>query len=116
MYVLCTLAVLTLHSLFKSWNNKAVESSRSSAAAGQEGRPEDGGVPEVWAASWPRGRGDDLVKSVGRGGPRSCRAEGKRRRGGAMRNLPDSRKRVQVRSWRSGSGGGVSSTSDLTVQ
>ncbi|XP_041804915.1 kinesin-like protein KIFC3 isoform X3 [Chelmon rostratus] len=95
MYVLCTLAVLTLHSLFKSWNNKAVESIRSSEAAGQEGRLKDGGVPEVREWSWPQGRGDDLVKSVGRGGPRSCRTEGKWRRGDGVRNVPDSRKRVQ---------------------
>ncbi|KAM8762584.1 kinesin-like protein KIFC3 isoform 3-T3 [Acanthopagrus schlegelii] len=88
MYVLCTLAVLTLHSLLKSWNNKAVEPSRSSRAAGRQG-PEDGGVPEGW------GGGDDPVKSLDRRGPRSGRPEGKRRRGGGMRNIPDSRKRVQ---------------------
>ncbi|XP_030270394.1 kinesin-like protein KIFC3 isoform X3 [Sparus aurata] len=88
MYVLCTLAVLTLHSLLRSWNNKAVEPSRSSRAAGQQG-PEDGAVPEA------RGGGDDPVKSSDRRGPRSGRAEGKRRRGGGMRNIPDSRKRVQ---------------------
>lgn len=81
MYVLCTLAVLTLHSLLKSWNNKAVEPSRSSRAAGRQG---------------PEGHGDDPVKSLDRRGPRSGRPEGKRRRGGGMRNIPDSRKRVQV--------------------
>ncbi|XP_035507676.1 kinesin-like protein KIFC3 isoform X2 [Morone saxatilis] len=90
MYVLCTLAVLTLHSLIKSWNNKAVEPGGSSEAARRKGRPGDGdgGVPEVCGASRPR---------VGEhGGPRSCRAEGKRRRGGGgVRNVPDSRKRVQ---------------------
>uniref|UniRef100_A0A8P4KLM2 Kinesin motor domain-containing protein n=1 Tax=Dicentrarchus labrax TaxID=13489 RepID=A0A8P4KLM2_DICLA len=90
MYVLCTLAVLTLHSLIKSWNNKAVEPGGSSEATGRKGRPGDGGrgVPEVCGASRPR---------VGEhGGPRSCRAEGKKRRGGGgVRNVPDSRKRVQ---------------------
>lgn len=95
MYVLCTLAVLTLHSLLRSWNNKAVEPSPSSRAAGQQG-PQDGAVPEA------RGGGDDPVKSSDRRGPRSGRAEGKRRRGGGMHNIPDSRKRVQVRRCRSG--------------
>ncbi|XP_076591886.1 kinesin-like protein KIFC3 isoform X1 [Chaetodon auriga] len=95
MYVLCTLAVLTLHNLFKSWTNKAVESSRSSEAAEQEGRVQDGGAPEVWGAPRPRGCEDDLLKSVGPRGPRSCRAEGRRRRRGGVRNLPNNTKRVQ---------------------
>ncbi|XP_049419557.1 kinesin-like protein KIFC3 isoform X1 [Epinephelus fuscoguttatus] len=95
MYVLCTLAVLTLHSLLKSWNNKALESGRRSEGGGQRDRPEDGGVPEVWGASRSQRGGDDAVK-VERRGARSCRAEGKRRRGGgAVRNVPDSRKRGQ---------------------
>lgn len=103
MYVLCTLAVLTLHSLLKSWNNKALESGRRSEGGGQRDRPEDGGVPEVWGASRSQRGGDDAVK-VERRGARSCRAEGKRRRGGgAVRNVPDSRKRGQVSRWRSGS-------------
>ncbi|XP_044059991.1 kinesin-like protein KIFC3 isoform X2 [Siniperca chuatsi] len=88
MYVLCTLAVLTLHGLFKSWNTKAVEPGRRSEAAAQRGRPEE--------ASGPRAGGEDSVKSVDRGGPRSCRADGKRRRGGGgVRNVPGTRTRVQ---------------------
>lgn len=87
MYVLCTLAVLTLHSLLKSWNNKAVEPMGGREAAG---RPGDGGVTEVWGASRSRGGGEDPARR------RSCRAEGKRRRGGG-------RKRVQVRRRRSDS-------------
>nr|XP_033488171.1 kinesin-like protein KIFC3 [Epinephelus lanceolatus] len=95
MYVLCTLAVLTLHSLLKSWNNKALESGRRSEGGGQRDRPEDGGVPEVWGASRSQRGGDDAVK-VERRGARSCRAEGKRRQGGGgVRNVPDSRKRGQ---------------------
>ncbi|XP_070761460.1 kinesin-like protein KIFC3 [Enoplosus armatus] len=78
MYVLCTLAVLTLHSLFKNWNNKAVEPGRRSEATGQRGPPEGGGVSEVRGASRSLGGGDGSVKSVDRGGLRSCRAEGKR--------------------------------------
>ncbi|XP_027137011.1 kinesin-like protein KIFC3 isoform X3 [Larimichthys crocea] len=81
MYVLCTLAILSLHSLFKSWTNKAVESDRSSDA-----HQEDGGVHEVCGAT---------QGLTGRGGPR--RAQGKRRRGGRVRNIPNSRERVQVR-------------------
>lgn len=92
MYVLCSLAVLTLHSLFKSWTHKGA--GGPSEAAGREGRPEDGGFPQAQGASRPRGGGCDPV--------RSCRAGGKRRRG-----VPDSRKRVQVRRLRSGSSGEV---------
>ncbi|KAM7015347.1 kinesin-like protein KIFC3 isoform 6-T6 [Tautogolabrus adspersus] len=91
MYVLCTLAVLTLHSLVKSWTNKAVDSDRSSEAGGQEGRPEGGG----WGTSRSHRVRVDRMKSVDFGGQRGCRAEGKRRRGGGVRNIPDSRKRVQ---------------------
>ncbi|XP_041664352.1 kinesin-like protein KIFC3 isoform X2 [Cheilinus undulatus] len=91
MYVLCTLAVLTLHSLIKSWTNKAVESGRSSEAGGKEGRPEGGG----WGAHRsPRG-GGGLKKSRNAGGLSSFRVEEKRRREGGIRNIPDSRKRVQ---------------------
>ncbi|XP_039652106.1 kinesin-like protein KIFC3 [Perca fluviatilis] len=61
MYVLCTLAVLTLHGLFKSWNNRAVEAGGSSEAAGRSNR--SGRIVEQ------------------RGG-RSCRAGGPRRHGG----------------------------------
>ncbi|GLD55676.1 kinesin-like protein KIFC3 isoform X1 [Lates japonicus] len=90
MYVLCTLAVLTLHSLFKN-RNKTVEPSGTSEAAGQKGQPEDGGVVEVWGT-----RGAESVTIVDRRGLMSCRGEGKRRRGGrGVRNVPDSRKRVQ---------------------
>ncbi|XP_018548330.1 kinesin-like protein KIFC3 isoform X3 [Lates calcarifer] len=90
MYVLCTLAVLTLHSLFKN-RNKTVEPSGTSETAGQKGQPEDGGVVEVWGI-----RGDESVRIVDRRGLMSCRGEGKRRRGGrGVRNVPDSRKRVQ---------------------
>ncbi|XP_065808686.1 kinesin-like protein KIFC3 isoform X4 [Labrus bergylta] len=91
MYVLCTLAVLTLHSLVKSWTNKAVDSDRSSEAGGQERLPEGGG----WGASRSKGVGGGRMKSVDCGGQRGCRAEGKRRRGGGVRNIPDGRKRVQ---------------------
>ncbi|KAK9542158.1 hypothetical protein VZT92_000044 [Zoarces viviparus] len=84
MYVLCSLVVLTLHSLFKRWTNKAVEPG---------GPPGDGGVPEVWGTSRS---GEDSVKVLDRRGLRSCRAERKQRRGGGVRKLPDSRKRVQV--------------------
>ncbi|XP_037618788.1 kinesin-like protein KIFC3 isoform X3 [Sebastes umbrosus] len=94
MYVLCTLAVLTLHSLLKRWNNNGVEPGESSEAAGQRGQPEDGGVPEAWGASGSRG--GSVKTAVDRRGPRSCRAEGRRRRGGGgVHNVPDSRKRVQ---------------------
>nr|XP_046254171.1 kinesin-like protein KIFC3 isoform X2 [Scatophagus argus] len=92
MYVLCTLAVLTLHSLFKSWNNKALEAGRRSEAARQDRRPEDGGIPELWGASRPR---DDPVRSEECGGLGSYGVERKRRRGGSLRNVPDSRKQVQ---------------------
>ncbi|XP_078101359.1 kinesin-like protein KIFC3 isoform X2 [Sander vitreus] len=61
MYVLCTLAVLTLHGLFKSWNNRAVEAGGSSEAAA------------------PSNRSGRIVEQ--RGG-RSCRAAGQRRRRG----------------------------------
>ncbi|XP_035855064.1 kinesin-like protein KIFC3 isoform X4 [Sander lucioperca] len=64
MYVLCTLAVLTLHGLFKSWNNRAVEAGGSSEAAAQSNR--SGRIVEQ------------------RGG-RSCRAAGPRRRGGGRK-------------------------------
>ncbi|XP_023268153.1 kinesin-like protein KIFC3 isoform X3 [Seriola lalandi dorsalis] len=91
MYVLCTLAVLTLHSLFKN-RNKAVEPGGTSEAVGQKVGLEDGGVAEVWGTSGTRGgRGVDQVELM------SCRAEGKRRRGGGggVHNVPDSRKGVQ---------------------
>ncbi|CAJ1049900.1 kinesin-like protein KIFC3 isoform X2 [Xyrichtys novacula] len=84
MYVLCTLAVLTLSSLIKSWTSKAVESRRNSEAGGLEG----GGWGE-------KGGGGDLGESMESGGVRGCGAEGKRRRGSGVRNVPDSRKRVQ---------------------
>ncbi|XP_071346046.1 kinesin-like protein KIFC3 isoform X3 [Trachinotus anak] len=93
MYVLCTLVVLTLHSLFKN-RNKAVEPGGTPEAPGQEGQ-QDGGDSDVWGASRTRGGGDDLVDS---GGLMRSRAEGKRRRGegrGGGGNVPDSRKRVQ---------------------
>ncbi|KAM7424777.1 hypothetical protein PAMA_000910 [Pampus argenteus] len=69
MYVLCTMAVLTLHSLFKNRSHKVVEPVGTSEAAGQGCPPGDGVVAERWAEAW--GRGGDLVAS---------RAEGKRRR------------------------------------
>ncbi len=96
MYVLCTLAVFTLHSLFKSWNSKALEAARSSEEAVEQeghGRPEDGGLPEVW----PRTGGDGPLKSVDQGRLKRCRAEGKRRRGGSLHNVPNNGKQVQVR-------------------
>ncbi|XP_051794743.1 kinesin-like protein KIFC3 isoform X2 [Acanthochromis polyacanthus] len=75
MYVLCTLAVLTLHSLFKNHNKESGDV--------QEAGVEDGSGAE---ASRRRSRGS--VKVLER------RAESKRRRG-VVRNLPDTRKRVQ---------------------
>lgn len=90
MYVLCTLAVLTLHNLIKNRNKP--EQSQSTEAAGQEGRRKDGGAG-CWGTSGPRDRVD---------GSMNRRAEGRRRRGG-IRNLPNGRRHVQVRR-RSGSG------------
>ncbi|TDH17511.1 hypothetical protein EPR50_G00009810 [Perca flavescens] len=69
MYVLCTLAVLTLHGLFKSWTNRAVEAGGSSEVAG---------------------RSNHSGRIVEQRGGRSCRAGGPRRHGGG------GRKRVQV--------------------
>ncbi|XP_029353340.1 kinesin-like protein KIFC3 [Echeneis naucrates] len=83
MYVLCTLAVLTLHSLFKN-RNKVAEPQ------GQRLSPEDG-VSEVWGWSKTLGGGPDLDWRQ----PMSCRAEGLRRGGGSGCNIPESR-RVQV--------------------
>ncbi|XP_030017350.1 kinesin-like protein KIFC3 isoform X3 [Sphaeramia orbicularis] len=95
MYVLCTLAVLTLHSLFKNRNNKAVEAGRTSEAARKEGPPEDGDHTAVQATPKTLGQGHISVKGGGHGRPVSFRSDGKRRRGGGTRNVPDSRKRVQ---------------------
>ncbi|XP_030574706.1 kinesin-like protein KIFC3 isoform X2 [Archocentrus centrarchus] len=78
MYVLCTLAVLMLHSLFKNRNKK--EQSQPTEAVGQEAHLKDGGTTEgCWGASgtWDRVAG-----------------LGKRRRGG-VHNLPHGRKQVQ---------------------
>lgn len=94
MYVLCTLAVFTLHSLFKSWNNKVLDTSESSEEAVEQearGPLEDGGVLEVR----PQGDGDGVVKSLDHRGAKRCRAEGKRRRGGSSHSVTDGRKRVQ---------------------
>ncbi|XP_044214384.1 kinesin-like protein KIFC3 isoform X1 [Thunnus albacares] len=90
MYVLCTLAVLTLHSLFKNRSHKAAEPEPGGTleAAGREGLLGDGAPVEAR----PRGGGGD---SMDRSGPISCRAEGKRRRGSGVRNVPDSTKRMQ---------------------
>ncbi|CAB1448806.1 unnamed protein product [Pleuronectes platessa] len=94
MYVLCTLAVLTLHSLFKSLN-KAVEPDRTSEAAEQEGHLQDGGDADLCTVPRTPGRGDDAMKKVDNRGQRSCRAEGKRTRGGGMCNVPVNRTQVQ---------------------
>ncbi|XP_063336775.1 kinesin-like protein KIFC3 isoform X3 [Pelmatolapia mariae] len=84
MYVLCTLAVLTLHNLIKNRNKP--EQSQSTEAVGQEGRRKDGGAGDgCWGMSGPRDRVD---------GSMNHRAEGRRRRGG-IRNLPNSRRHVQ---------------------
>lgn len=92
MYVLCTLAVLTLHNLIKNRNKP--EQSQSTEAAGLEGRRKDGGAGDgCWGTSGPRDRVD---------GSMNHRAEGRRRRGD-IRNLPNGRRHVQVRR-RSGSG------------
>ena len=96
MYVLCTLAVLTLHSLFKS-RNKAVEPDRTSEAAEQKAPLQDGGDAELCKVPRTLGQGDDAMKIVDNRGQRSCRAEGKRKRGGGMRNVPVNRTQVQVR-------------------
>ncbi|KAG7239568.1 hypothetical protein INR49_028719 [Caranx melampygus] len=101
MYVLCTLAVLTLHSLFKN-RTKAIELGVASEGAGQRGHPEDGDVAGVKGVS--RTRDGRELDQVDRGGLMSCRAEGRRQGGGRRRggssvcNVPDSRKRVQVTS------------------
>ncbi|XP_042077509.1 kinesin-like protein KIFC3 [Haplochromis burtoni] len=84
MYVLCTLAVLTLHNLIKNRNKP--EQSQSTEAAGQEGRRKDGGAGDgCWGTSGPRDRVD---------GSMNRRAEGRRRRGD-IRNLPNGRRHVQ---------------------
>ncbi|XP_025764153.1 kinesin-like protein KIFC3 isoform X4 [Oreochromis niloticus] len=84
MYVLCTLAVLTLHNLIKNRNKP--EQNRSTEAAGREGRLKDGSAGDgCWGVSGTRDRVD---------GSMIRRAEGKRRRG-AIHNLPNSRKQVQ---------------------
>ncbi|XP_059204648.1 kinesin-like protein KIFC3 isoform X2 [Centropristis striata] len=103
MYVLCTLAVLTLHNLLKSWSSRGrgLEDGERSEAAGQRRRPQDGRVPQVEETSRSTGGGgrggEDSVKAVERRGLRSVRAEGRRRRGGrgGVRNVPDSKKQVQ---------------------
>ncbi|XP_062247758.1 kinesin-like protein KIFC3 isoform X5 [Platichthys flesus] len=94
MYVLCTLAVLTLHSLLKSLN-KAVEPDRTSAAAEQIGSMQDGEDAELCRVPRTTGRGDDAMKKVDNRGQRCCRAEGKRKRGGGMCNVPVNRTQVQ---------------------
>ncbi|XP_047199222.1 kinesin-like protein KIFC3 isoform X5 [Hippoglossus stenolepis] len=94
MYVLCTLAVLTLHSLFKS-RNKAVEPDRTSEAAEQKAHLQDGGDADLCRVPRTLGQGDDAMKKVDNRGQRSCRAEGKRKRGGGMRNVPVNRTQVQ---------------------
>ncbi|XP_004565829.1 kinesin-like protein KIFC3 isoform X2 [Maylandia zebra] len=84
MYVLCTLAVLTLHNLIKNRNKP--EQSQSTEAAGLEGRRKDGGAGDgCWGTSGPRDRVD---------GSMNRRAEGRRRRGD-IRNLPNGRRHVQ---------------------
>ncbi|XP_026234913.1 kinesin-like protein KIFC3 isoform X3 [Anabas testudineus] len=94
MYVLCTLAVLTLHSLFKNRNTKAVEPGETLEAVGHEVSPEGGGVSNLSAASRTRTSGHGSVKLVDRRGLMSCRPNGKRR-GTGVRNIPDNRKRAQ---------------------
>ncbi|XP_058485568.1 kinesin-like protein KIFC3 isoform X2 [Solea solea] len=85
MYVLWTLAVLTLHSLFKNLN-KAVEQGATSEAVRRKGSPEDEGVT---------GHGGDPVKMVDYRGWTSSRAEGTGRREGNVQNILKNRKRVQ---------------------
>eukprot|EP00064_Thunnus_orientalis_P020243 superscaffoldBa00005465_g20377 len=77
-------------SLFKNRSHKAAEPEPggTSEAAGREGLLGDGAPVEAR----PRGGGGD---SMDRSGPMSCRAEGKRRRGSGVRNVPDSTKRMQ---------------------
>ncbi|XP_070683614.1 kinesin-like protein KIFC3 [Pempheris klunzingeri] len=86
MYVLCTLAVLSLHGLLKSWSTKAAEDGGGTEGTEAPGRRS--GCPEARGASRCRGGGGQ-----DRGRARSCRAEGKRRRGGGV--VSDSRRRVQ---------------------
>lgn len=82
MYVLCTLAFLTLHNFFK---NRHQEPSQRPEAERQD---ED--VAGVWVAD---GCGKGSVKVVER------RAAAKRRRG-VVRDLSHRGKQVQVRRWR----------------
>ncbi|KAK2854343.1 hypothetical protein Q5P01_007004 [Channa striata] len=91
MYVLGTLAFLTIHSLFKKRNNK--EPGGTSEAPWQEVRPDGGGLAEVW----PRARrdGSGSVKIEDPLGVMSCRPERKMRRGAGVRNVSDSRKQAQ---------------------
>lgn len=102
MYVLCTLLVLTLHSLFKNCH-KALESRTS--LPGDGGSSAGQGVPRVRR----HGRGltlEDRRKAVDRRGLASRRPEGEQGRGDSLHNVPDSRKQVQVRRgrWRGGEG------------
>ncbi|XP_029932828.1 kinesin-like protein KIFC3 isoform X2 [Myripristis murdjan] len=91
MYVLCTLLVLTLHSLFKNCH-KALESRTS--PPGDGGSSVGQGVPGVRK----HGRGltlENKRKAVDRRGLASCRPEGEQGRGDSLHNVPDSRKQVQ---------------------
>lgn len=76
-----------------------MEPGGTSEPAGQKDPPEAGALAEGRIEARPRGHGGD---SVDHKGPMSCGAEGKRRRGGSVCNVPDSRKRLQVRGWRRG--------------
>lgn len=97
MYVLCTLAVLALHSLLKNRSHKIGEPGGTSEKQKQHPPEEDGGGG-IGEEARPCGGGLEHPMSC-------CRGEGKRKRGGGcggVRNIPDSRKRVQVRRWRQG--------------
>ncbi|KAM4603017.1 kinesin-like protein KIFC3 isoform 2-T2 [Polymixia lowei] len=99
MYVLCTLVVLTLHSLFKNFH-KALE-SRSTEAGEKTSLPGDRNSTGGQGGSRSQGHGDGLGPGQSRRnaedhlGLPSCRLEGEHGRGGNLHNVPDSGKRVQ---------------------
>ncbi|XP_071399446.1 uncharacterized protein, partial [Centroberyx affinis] len=93
MYVLCTLAVLTLHSLFKS-RHKASEAATSEAGERTD-PPADGAPAEGPGVAAARGRRGGGGPGPGDSGPTDRGPEGEPGRGDGLRNVPDSRKRVQ---------------------
>lgn len=88
MYVLCTLAVLTIHSLYKNCTNKAVEKGRSSEAADEKSAPKHRRQAEHGTSAWALGRGFDRGVAFGY-------KLGLKRRRVAPFNVPDGRKKGQ---------------------